>query len=1076
MSVLQIKLLGGFAVHLGDQPVTGFRSAKARALLAYLAAQPDHDHTRTTLATLLWGNLPEAAAKTNLRIELSNLNKLLAAHPALEISRSHARLHSRLASLDVREFHVGMMAFLALPIETQGAQLPMLVRAIDHYQGEFLAGFQAGDAFEFEEWQLLTQEQLHEQVMHALNLLQQRYAEQGSWAELAAAARRQLALVPWQESAHRNLMQALAAQGQRAAALEQYARCCAVLQAELGIEPAAATQEIAARLRVDPPARSVTQSQMARHNLAQPLKSLIGRRTETDQLYEMLLNERLVTLLGLGGVGKSRLAQAVAQRALADFGDGVWFVSLTNIEANATAFDRIALAIAATIGFAITDLQAPWTELTGHLARQDVLLILDNWEHLVLVAESVFDQLLGNTRVHILATSRVRLMVEGEQPFPLAGLSLAAAHALFVERARRVVPTFTGVEHAAAIDKICAEVAGLPLGIELAASWVEHIPVAEIGRSLAEIAIEPEQADTFVDRHQTLHSVFEYSWRLLNPPQQGILARFSAFRGGFDRAAASAVAGSTLSDLSTLLAHSLVQRVTAGRYDLHPLVQEYSAGKVSQSQTPALFAAHSQYYLTLLISQARAKRTALLLDFDNIRSAWQRAVQGAHAEMVEQATLPFGEWMTQFGLMADGNQLFADAVDRFYNLPQQDDELVAHLLDQQAVFVRSLHGLRAVSSLQQRVLTLTKNHNLQTRAHLDLANHHAEQGEWAQADFHFDQAEALAQLLPDQAIYISTVEERIHINAIHFRGDFAQGIARLEELLRLFDTVTTPISDAENIRFRVLQSLPILAIRYRDYGLAIRYAQQALDRAQQIAHRRRECDILLDLALAEQFAGLYAQAIGHNQAALAIAKEIGDTDQMALLQANLCLTLRQQGALEAALAYGQTAIEGLRTLGNRRIEGQARNRVGHTLLALEHWAEAAAAYAEALTVWEPLQHPNRYEAVAGRAVAMFQLGRQAEALNLVNEVLDFVAAKDLVGIVEPVLLLLNCATVLTGIGRNAAAHQVLTQANAWVQTVSARISDESVRLAFLRNRPDNQALQQRLAAQADDELDADLRG
>ncbi len=128
MSVLQIKLLGGFAVHLGDQPVTGFRSAKARALLAYLAAQPDQDHARTTLATLLWGDRPEAAAKTNLRIELSNLNKLLAAHPALEISRSHARLHSRLASLDVREFHAGVATFLALPIETQGvfARIPEL--------------------------------------------------------------------------------------------------------------------------------------------------------------------------------------------------------------------------------------------------------------------------------------------------------------------------------------------------------------------------------------------------------------------------------------------------------------------------------------------------------------------------------------------------------------------------------------------------------------------------------------------------------------------------------------------------------------------------------------------------------------------------------------------------------------------------------------------------------------------------------------------------------------------------------------------------------------------------------------
>jgi len=381
------------------------------------------------------------------------------------------------------------------------------------------------------------------------------------------------------------------------------------------------------------------------------------------------------------------------------------------------------------------------------------------------------------------------------------------------------------------------------------------------------------------------------------------------------------------------------------------------------------------------------------------------------------------------------------------------------LLDQQAIFLRGLHGLRAVRSLQQRVLTLTQDHKLQTRAHLDLANHHAEQGEWAQADFHFDQAEALTQRLSDQGMYISTVEERIHINAIHFRGDFAQGIARLEELLRLFDTATTPISDAENIRFRVLQSLPILAIRYRDYGLAIRYAKQALAWAQQIAHRRRECDILLDLALAEQFAGLYTQAIAHNHVALAITEEIGDTDQMALLKANLCLTLRQQGELEAALAYGQAAIESLRTLGNRRIEGQARNRVGHTLLALERWAEADRAYREALAVWAPLQHPNRYEAVAGCAVAAFQLGNTDEALILVNEVLDFVAAKDLVGIVEPVLLLLNCATVLSAYGTVTQSEAALQRADDWVQTIADRISDEIVRRAFLA-RPDVQRLRQ----------------
>ncbi len=217
--MLEIQLLGGFAVRLNEHSIRSFRSAKSRALLAYLAAQPDQAHSRATLATLLWGDLPDASAKTNLRIELSNLKKILADHPALDISRQSVCFVSALANIDVYAFQSAVTAFLALPVEAQTAHLPRLAAAIDGYRGEFLAGLQVNDAIEFEDWQLITREQLHEQMMTALNTLQQRYAEQGLWADLAVAARRQLALVPWTESAHRNLIQALAAQGELQAAL-----------------------------------------------------------------------------------------------------------------------------------------------------------------------------------------------------------------------------------------------------------------------------------------------------------------------------------------------------------------------------------------------------------------------------------------------------------------------------------------------------------------------------------------------------------------------------------------------------------------------------------------------------------------------------------------------------------------------------------------------------------------------------------------------------------------------------------------------------------------------------------------
>ena len=782
----------------------------------------------------------------------------------------------------------------------------------DLYTGEFLAGFSLSDAVEFDDWQLIVREQLHEQLMAALATLQLRYAEQGQWADLASAARRQLALVPWLEAAHRNLMQALAAQGQTQAALEQYARCYAILEEELGVEPALATQEVAARLRSGRPAATPP-----RHNLAQQLKAFVGRNEEIAHLHGLVQTTRLVTLLGIGGVGKSHLAQAAAQTALPDFAGGVWFVPLASIETGDAAPERVALAIGAAIGFHHTDMQAPLAELLAHLADKRALLVLDNWEHILPAAETVLFNLLHNTPVHILATSRVRLRIEGEVAMELAGLPPAEAAALFLDRARRIVPSFplhdTAADIEADILRICAQVAGLPLGIELAASWVEHFSVGEIGRSLAAIEIAPQQAGGLVPRHHSLSSIFEYSWQLLSPPQQQILARLSVFRGGFDRAAALAVAEAGLSELSALIGHSLVQRITAGRYDLHPLIQELAATKLSAEQAAVLAGQYSHHYLTALMATERTQRAATLqIEFENIRSAWQHAVQAGDTVIIEPATTQFGEFIAQFSFMADGAQLFAGAVAHFEGAPETK-ELVAHLLYQQWIFVRAMRGIAAASDLSHRILSLTSSQELLALTHTDLANYYAEEGAWELADSHFDASEALLQGSANLSMYIDAVESRIQINALHFRGDYAAGIARLQDLLLLLEQATqadgSSIRDIEKIRFRVIQSLQLVAIRYGDYALAIRCCEQNLAWNSDVAHQQQRGWILLDIALAEQFAGLYPAAIAHNLEVLAISKKVGATDDVGLVQANLCLTMRQSGELEEGLRYGLAAIK-----------------------------------------------------------------------------------------------------------------------------------------------------------------------
>lgn len=1067
MNTLQIQLLGGFSVTQDGQPVTKFRSAKSRALLAYLATQPDQDHLRTKLATLLWGELPEKAAKTNLRIELSSLKKLLGAHSALEITRNLVRIHRQHVTVDVVDFTEAITAFLMLPAESQGKHSHRLDGVIDVYQGEFLAGFHVNDSYEFDDWRVAIQEQCHQRMMLALNAQQRHLAEHGHWPELAISAQRQLTIIPWTESAHRNLMQALAAQGHGQAALERYGECCRILQEELGVDPSRATREMAARLR-DRPAYKPP----SRHNLARQFKKLIGRETEIEHLRGLIQDERLVTLFGMGGVGKSRLAQAVAQNVLHDFADGVWFVPLANIDPGETAPDQIALAIASALGFHFTAIDSPIAELTAYLADKHTLLILDNWEHVLASAEAILYPLLHDTDIHILATSRIRLLIDGETPMQLSGLPPNQAFTLFIDRAQRIAPTITVDEHDAQfradVFAICAQVDGLPLGIELAASWMEHFSVTEIGLSLAEIEVEPEQADELVSRHHSLSSVLEYSWRLLSQELQVILFRCSIFRGGFDRTAAATVADSGLSELSALIGHSLVQRIAAGRYDLHPLVQKFAADKLTSNPEATLQHRHALHYLTTLIATERAARaTQLLGDFENIRGAWQQAVNADDAELVARAAPYFGEYIAQFGLMSDGHQLFFEVVDHFAPDPEQH-ELVAQLLTQQAIFARAISGMTAASTLQHRLLSLTDDVQLQVKTHIELANRYAEEGKWDQTDAHFDKAEALAQSSSDPCLYIHAVKSRIRVNALQFRGDFAAGITRLEELLALLDSKRDDpnqrCSDAEDLRIELIYSISMVAVRYGDYGLAIRCSQQILDWADEVGHQQQKVWFLLDIALSEQFAGMYDRAIAHNEEALTLADAIGAADDVALLQANLCLTMRQSGELEQGLIYGQNAVEGLRALGHARMEGQARNRVGHTLSARARWAEAYAAYGEALVVWAPQEHSNRFEAIAGRAVTAYQLGRREEAVALVAEILDYVAENGLLGLVEPILLLLNCETVLTATGQNEKARQVLRQAEAWVQMIADRISDDEVRHAFLHNRPDNQLLNTRSAS------------
>jgi predicted ATPase/DNA-binding SARP family transcriptional activator len=604
-STARLFLLGTFRLEK-EGYVVSLATRKVASLLAYLALHPK-PHPRETIATLFWGDSSDEHARRSLRTALATLRKQVGPESLLT-GRETVQFNPRQA------FWVDAIAFQAHAKEFLAANDSMMVVNTDMYQGPLLAGFD-------DEWIPPERERLRALYLEVLLHLTQRFRTQGEYPRAIETARRVLATDAANERAQQQIMSCYLAVGDREGALKQYAECRSALRAELAVEPSPETEALFQRIKHITARRPSLES--ANTNLPIPLTSFIGRTRELALLKELLITTRLLTLTGVGGCGKTRLAIQMATDVIGQFSDGVWWVELAGVS-DASLLPHVVrkvLGLSETPGIAVPDL------LISHLRSKRLLLVLDNCEHLVAACAQLAETILSHCPdVQILATSREMLGISGEVARLVPSLSLPIEDVtlsseallqwegirLFVERAMAAHREFAVTpENMGAIARVCRQVDGMPLAIELAAARIRTLSVEQIAARLDDcFHLLTLGSRTALPRQQTLRMTMDWSHDLLSQPERIVLRRLSVFAGGFTLEAAEAVcagdevqSAQMLDLLTRLVDKSLVvtEYLAADtRYRLLETIRQYAGEKLIEAgEKGSIRDQHLRFFLRL---------------------------------------------------------------------------------------------------------------------------------------------------------------------------------------------------------------------------------------------------------------------------------------------------------------------------------------------------------------------------------------------------------------------------------------------------------------------------------------------
>lgn len=734
---------------------------------------------------------------------------------------------------------------------------------------------------------------------------------------------------------------------------------------------------------------------------AAPATPFIGREREMADVRRLLADPdcRLVTLVGPGGIGKTRLALELVAALASDFPHGAHFVSLASVSAP----DRLASVIAESLGLQLHGHQSPEAQLLDHLGDRRLLLALDNMEHLVAGADLLADILSHAPHLRLLVTSRERLNLPAEwnyevrgmdypTPPQLALLRLALAEAeptalagswlreeiehysavrLFVQRARQAQATFAllpaDLPH---VVHLCQLMEGMPLGLELAAPWVRSM-------TCEEIVLEVERNLDFLtsslrhvpDRHRSLRAVFEQTWQRLSAQEQAVFSQMSVFQGHCTRAAATAVTHATLHDLSTLVDKALVRRDSAGHYTIHELIRHFGAEQLqaqpdSAQQTLIRFIAYYADFLHQRLPDLKGRRqleaiAEIAADIDNIRAAWQQAVARRDGQALVQAAESLWIFSEYRGTLYECETDFRQAVETLADMSGQPtapdtagyQTLMGSLKAMQGMLRARRGELDASLRLVEQAMHLLQTarpyvQRLEANARMYLGYIHILSGNHRAASECAQAGLALYAEVGDRWGMGRCLQ--LLGNAAWIAGDADRAVEHLQACL----AVCREIGDLRGSIY-TYTGLANVALAHGSYAAAEAYLNQAYSLSQDFNDRIGQAQSLVGLSQLARVQGRTSLAVQRSQQALAVYESISYR-HVAHALCQLGAALRLKGDLEAAHRTFQTSLAGARARGYPVAIAMCLSEMACLAYDQANYTQAADQFREALALWERL--------------------------------------------------------------------------------------------------------------------------